>query len=60
MVPMSVDSSSGSPIFMAFTFSFSLSTKASWMLSWTKMRDDAVQLWPWRVKRMPAMAPAMA
>ena len=44
MVPISVASSSGSPIFMASTFAFSRSTKASWRLSWTKMRDAAVQL----------------
>jgi hypothetical protein len=60
MVPMSVCSSSGSPIFIASTLALSLSMKASWMDSWTKMRLAAVQLCPWRVKRMPMTAPATA
>ena len=58
--PISVVSSSGSPIFIASTLALSFATKASWMDSWTKMREAAVQLCPWRVKRMPMTAPSTA
>src|SRR5260221_444152 len=60
IAPISVASSSGSPIVIASTLPLSLWTKLSWIESCTKIREAAVQLWPCRVKRMPATAPATA
>ena len=58
--PMSEASSSGSPILSAVTFFSSFFRKLSKMSSCRNMREPAVQLWLWRVKRMALMMPSTA
>jgi hypothetical protein len=56
--PMSVASSSGSPICKTDVRATSLSRNASKMLWWRNNLDPAVQDWLWRVNRMEAMMPS--
>ena len=58
MAPMSLASSSGSPIFSFDVFSASLPRKPSKMSACRKSREPAVQDWLCRVKRMAEMMPS--
>ena len=58
IAPMSVVSSSGSPIFKAASFSLSFARKDSTIERWRNSRDPAVHDWPWRVIRIPAITPS--
>src|SRR5438445_783973 len=58
MAPMSFRSSSGSPTLNVASFVARRSRNPSYTLLWRKRREPAVQDWPCRAKRIPAMTPS--